>query len=90
MFVKLLSHTADGEKIAAIAGKLCYSSGGYEKIAGTLNDETIASFISKINDLGHYSVLEHMSFSFIVEARFNPPACAPQNSVIFPAEPALR
>jgi thymidylate synthase (FAD) len=67
VFVKLLSHTADGEKIAAIAGKLCYSSGGYDKITGTLTDETIASFINKINDLGHYSVLEHMSFSFIIE-----------------------
>jgi len=67
MFVKLLGFTEGGERVSAIAGKLCYSKGGYAKITEKLDDAETEKFIDKVINLGHYSVIEHTSFSFIAE-----------------------
>ncbi len=67
MFVKLIGFTEGGEKVSAIAGKLCYSKGGFAKITEKLDDAETEKFIDKVMHLGHYSVIEHTSFSFIAE-----------------------
>ena len=65
--VELLQHNAAGEKIAALAAKLCYSDsdlrGLSEKVSLSEQDE----FIEKLAAMGHYSVFEHISFTFGVE-----------------------
>jgi thymidylate synthase (FAD) len=67
MFVKLIAWTNEGETIPAIAGKLCYSNDGYEGIVAKLDRDKTGEFIRKITGLGHHSVIEHISFTFMVE-----------------------
>ncbi|WP_282755856.1 FAD-dependent thymidylate synthase [Desulfuromonas thiophila] len=66
MQVQLLSHTPEPEKLVAAAARLCYSASG---IASLLAADTAdaARLIRKVLALGHFSVLEHVSFSFAVE-----------------------
>ena len=65
--VKLLSHTPEPEKVIALAARLCYSESSVDELEDKFTKEKIESFIKKIIDLGHESVLEHVSFSFAVE-----------------------
>jgi thymidylate synthase (FAD) len=65
--VKLLSFSPDAEKLTAMASKLCYSPAHIEDIGEGLTDESAASFIQKIVDLGHLSTIEHASFTFGIE-----------------------
>ena len=67
MKVKLLSHTPEPEKVIAIAARLCYSKAGIDELEKNFTDEKIKSFLQKIIDLGHESVLEHVSFTFGIE-----------------------
>ncbi len=65
--VRLLSYTPDAEKLTAMAAKLCYSPSGMDDIAEKMTDESAASFIKKIVDIGHLSTIEHVSFTFGIE-----------------------
>ena len=67
MKVKLLSHTPEPEKVIAIAARLCYSKSGIDDLEKNFTDDKIKSFLQKIIDLGHESVLEHVSFTFGIE-----------------------
>ena len=67
MKVELLSSTQNSEKVVAAAGKLCYSKVGVEKIIEKISDEEVERFLVMLNNMGHHSPLEHVSFTFGVE-----------------------
>jgi len=66
MLVQLLTHTPNPELVVAAAARLCYSDASIEQLFGQ-SDEQVARLLGKILGLGHYSVLEHASFSFGIE-----------------------
>lgn len=66
MLVELLTHTPDPEQVAAAAARLCYSSATIEQLLERSRDDH-AVLLAKILDLGHFSVLEHASFTFGIE-----------------------
>jgi len=67
MKVKLIDYTKNPEKIIAQSARLCYSASGIEELDEKLTDESIIKLIKKIIKLGHYSVLEHATFTFAIE-----------------------
>ena len=66
MFVQLLTHTPDPERVVAAAARLCYSDSSIDELMGRETAEQ-EKLLRKILGLGHFSVLEHASFSFGVE-----------------------
>jgi len=66
MDVQLLTHTPDPERVVAAAARLCYSAAGIEQLLEKSRSEQ-ATLLQKILELGHFSVLEHASFSFGIE-----------------------
>lgn len=66
MFVQLLTHTPEPEKIVAAAARLCYSDAGIDDLLSAPVEQQ-SRLIEKILGLGHFSVLEHVSFSFGLE-----------------------
>ncbi|MDR1511791.1 MAG: FAD-dependent thymidylate synthase [Endomicrobium sp.] len=68
MKIKLLSFTHKAEKMCAIAAGLCYSSVSIEKVSKKfLENNEVKKILKKVISAGHYSVLEHVSFTFGVE-----------------------
>lgn len=68
MNVKLLTHTPEPERVVACAAKLCYSSKvDIDSLWESLDPEATNKFIKKIVELGHQSVLEHVTFTFAIE-----------------------
>jgi len=67
MKVKLLNYTKDPEKIVAQSARLCYSVLSVENLEEELTNKSIIKLIKKIMKLGHYSVLEHATFTFAIE-----------------------
>jgi len=67
MKVRLINYTKDPEKIIAQSARLCYSALGIEELRGKLSNESIIKLVKKIMKLGHYSVLEHATFTFAIE-----------------------
>lgn len=67
MKIELLNYTPNGEMTIAQAGKLCYSPVGVDEIKENLDDESVAKYVEMLSDLGHYSPLEHVSFTFAIE-----------------------
>jgi len=63
----LINYTKDPEKIVAQSARLCYSALGIEELREKLSDESIIKLVKKIMKLGHYSVLEHATFTFAIE-----------------------
>ncbi|MBR1728018.1 MAG: FAD-dependent thymidylate synthase [Selenomonadaceae bacterium] len=66
MKVTLLSHTPEPEKIVAAAARCCYSNDDPDKLLDEMTGEKAAKFLQKLNDLGHQSPLEHVSFTFAI------------------------
>lgn len=66
MFVELLTHTPEPERVVAAAARLCYSDASIEELMGREKTEQ-EKLLRKILELGHFSVLEHASFTFGVE-----------------------
>ncbi len=66
MLVQLLSHTPEPEKIVAAAARLCYSASAIDHLLEQSQAQQ-HKLIEKIIALGHFSVLEHVSFSFGIE-----------------------
>ncbi len=67
MKITLLAHTPDPERTAAAAARQCYSKFSATKAYGDLSMEDISKLLRKIISSGHLSVLEHASFTFVVE-----------------------
>ncbi len=65
--VVLLAYTPEPEKLAALAGRRCYSRlGNAELIAGEARRDP-AALIQKLVRMGHVTVIEHAAFTFAVE-----------------------
>lgn len=67
MTVKMIAHTPDPEIVVAASAKLCYAQVGASEIMDDLNDENAAKFLDKLMNFGHYSPLEHVSFTFAID-----------------------
>ncbi len=60
----LLAATPDPELIVSMGAKLCYSRADIEALQQTAKS---AEFIDRLTEMGHFSPIEHASFSFGVE-----------------------
>jgi len=67
MKITLLNYTKNPEETVAQAAKLCYSTKSIAQIEESISKEKPDRIIAKIIKLGHYSVLEHASFTFGIE-----------------------
>ena len=66
MLVQLLTHTPNPEQVVAAAARLCYADSTIEQLLDQTPPQ-VARLLRKILDLGHFSVLEHASFTFGIE-----------------------
>lgn len=64
--VTLISHTPDPERAVAAAARLCYSADPAEEIMEGLSQAKTSTFLEKLVEMGHYSPLEHASFTFAI------------------------
>ena len=67
MDVTLLYHTPDPERAVATAARLCYAPVGGRELMESLTDEKIRKVLTTIMASGHFSTLEHASYTFSVE-----------------------
>ena len=67
MQVELLYHTPDVERAVATAARLCYAPVGASELMETMSDEKVRSVLSTIMAGGHFSTLEHASYTFAVD-----------------------
>ena len=67
MNVKLITYTPDPEKVVAAAAKLCYSTSDIDSLMSGLTPDKVNVFLGKLTSLGHFSPLEHVSFTFGIE-----------------------
>ena len=67
MDVTLLYHTPEPERAVATAARLCYAPVGGRELMESLTDEKIRNVLTTIMASGHFSTLEHASYTFAVE-----------------------
>ena len=67
MQVKLLRHTPEPEKTVAMSARLCYSPIGAAQLEEKISDEQAAALVRKLVSMGHFSTLEHVTFTFAIE-----------------------
>ena len=67
MEVTLLNYTSDPERAIASAARLCYAPVGAAELMETMSDEQIRNVLATIMKSGHYSALEHVSYTFAVD-----------------------
>lgn len=65
--VRLIEHTPNPEKVVAAAAKLCYSAVGVDDIVEGLTEESTSKFVDMLSSYGHYSPMEHATFTFAIE-----------------------
>ncbi len=68
MRVKLLKYTPDPERLCAAAAMTSYKSEGPARLFKDIGIERARKTIRRVLGYGHYSVIEHASFTFSVEA----------------------
>ncbi|MGM0405504.1 MAG: FAD-dependent thymidylate synthase [Thermoplasmatota archaeon] len=64
MKVELQNYTQDPDRTAAHAALTCYSE--YVPVKDEMPDGQVKEILDKIKESGHYSVIEHASFTFAV------------------------
>lgn len=67
MEVKLLRYTPEPEKTVAMSARLCYSPIGAAQLEEKISDEQAAKLVRKLVTMGHFSTLEHVTFTFAIE-----------------------
>ena len=65
--VALVRHTADPESLTALGARLCYAGGDIDRLLTLIEEKDQKAFVEKIMSMGHESVLEHVSFTFLIE-----------------------
>ena len=68
MQVELLDHTPDPERAIATAARLCYAPVGAAELMETMPEERVRSVLTTIMSSGHFSTLEHASYTFAIDA----------------------
>lgn len=67
MHVELLYHTPNPERAIATAARLCYAPVGASELMETMPEDRVKSVLSTIMKSGHFSTLEHASYTFAVD-----------------------
>ena len=67
MHVELLYHTPDPQRAIATAARLCYAPVGAAELMETMSEQRVESVLSTIMASGHFSTLEHASYTFAVD-----------------------
>ena len=67
MNVELLYHTPDPQRAVATAARLCYAPVGAAELMETLSEERIEKVLRTILESGHFSTLEHASYTFAID-----------------------
>ena len=67
MDVTLLYHTPEPERAVATAARLCYAPVGGRELMESLTDEKIRKVLTTIMSSGHFSTLEHASYTFAID-----------------------
>jgi thymidylate synthase (FAD) len=67
MDVRLLSHTPDPERAVAVAARLCYAPVGAAELMEHMSDDAVRKVLFTIMSSGHYSALEHVSYTFAID-----------------------
>ena len=67
MQVELLYYTPDPERAVATAARLCYAPIGATELMESLDEERIHKVLSTIMAGGHFSTLEHASYTFAID-----------------------
>ena len=65
--VQLVRHSVEPEALTALGARLCYAGGDIEKLLHSIESKDQKAFVEKIMSMGHESVLEHVSFTFLIE-----------------------
>jgi thymidylate synthase (FAD) len=67
LYVQLLARTDGGAAVAAMGAKLCYSPADIEALQEKTSAQDQSAFLKKLTDMGHFSPIEHVNFTFGVE-----------------------
>jgi thymidylate synthase (FAD) len=67
MHVNLLYHTPDPERAVATAARLCYAPVGAVELMESMSEEKADKVLATIMRSGHFSALEHASYTFAVD-----------------------
>lgn len=67
LHVELLRYTPVPEEVIAMGAKLCYSGAAVGDLQAGVEASDQTKFIGKLVDMGHFSPIEHASFTFGVE-----------------------
>lgn len=67
MQVELLYSTPDPERAVATAARLCYAPVGASELMETMSDADVQRILDTILRGGHFSTLEHASYTFAVD-----------------------
>lgn len=67
MNVELLQYPENPERAVATAARLCYAPVGAKELMDTMPEERVHSVLSTIMSSGHFSTLEHVSYTFAVD-----------------------
>ncbi len=65
--VEILRSTLEAELVIALAAKLCYAGGDLDSLREKIEKKDQEKFIRQLTEMGHMSVLEHASFTFLIE-----------------------
>lgn len=67
LHVELLAHTPIPDEIIANAARLCYSNSSIAQLGESMDEEQRKKFIRRLTEYGHFSPIEHASFTFGIE-----------------------
>lgn len=67
MRVQIIAHTPEPEQVVAAAARLCYSQVGAEALLERLTQEAVDQLLGRLEQSGHLSPFEHVSFTFSIE-----------------------
>ncbi len=67
MKVELLQHTPLPQELIALSAKLCYSRSTIDDLKEKISMKDQSDFIDRLMNMGHESILEHVTFTFGIE-----------------------
>ena len=65
--VELIRSTVQTEELIALGARLCYAGGDVDALLALVSEKDQQAFLRKLMEMGHESVLEHASFTFLLE-----------------------
>ena len=65
--VELIQHTPLPQELIALSAKLCYSKSSIDDLKEKISLKDQSAFIDRLMNMGHESILEHVTFTFGIE-----------------------